>query len=251
MADLGANWRDRRVDGGATRTGYGVSRSIDDYISHGDRVYNDRGPRADFLGGGSDFLRPGLAYEAGLSSGMSLGPGSGLGFGLAGGRSGSFAGGSLGSLDGSSLRAPGGRVADLDIGLGGGSASSGLKNGIARNPERRQDTLPPDASSTLYVDGLPLDCTRREAAHIFRPFIGFKDLRVLHREGKRSGDKVVLCFVEFADARCAATALQALQDYKFDESDKDSYLLRISFARNPGPRGAARDDDYDRHARRR
>lgn len=34
--------------------------------------------------------------------------------------------------------------------------------------------LPPDAASTLYVDGIPADISRREFAHVFRPFDGYK-----------------------------------------------------------------------------
>ena len=36
------------------------------------------------------------------------------------------------------------------------------------------DALPKDASETVFVDNLPEDITRRELAHIFRPFAGFK-----------------------------------------------------------------------------
>lgn len=32
--------------------------------------------------------------------------------------------------------------------------------------------------------------------------------------------------------------------YKFDETDHESYVLRLTFARHPGPRGPARDDPY-------
>lgn len=31
---------------------------------------------------------------------------------------------------------------------------------------RREKSLPPDASSTLFADGLPADCTRREVSRI-------------------------------------------------------------------------------------
>ncbi|ERN04864.1 RNA-binding protein 2 [Amborella trichopoda] len=69
-----------------------------------------------------------------------------------------------------------------------------------------------DESRMLFVDGLPTDCTRREVSHLFRPFIGFKDIKVVHKEPRRAGDKaLVLCFVEFMDAKYAATALDALQ----------------------------------------
>ncbi|CAJ1973558.1 unnamed protein product [Sphenostylis stenocarpa] len=48
--------------------------------------------------------------------------------------------------------------------------------------------------------------------NLFRPFIGYKDIRVVHKEPRRSGDKAMtLCFVEFVDSKCALTALEALQ----------------------------------------
>ncbi|CAH9094318.1 unnamed protein product [Cuscuta epithymum] len=51
---------------------------------------------------------------------------------------------------------------------------------------RPRDTLPlpPDASNTIYVEGLPPDCTRREVAHIFRPFVGYKEVRLVKKESK-------------------------------------------------------------------
>nr|ACF79817.1 unknown [Zea mays] len=67
-------------------------------------------------------------------------------------------------------------------------------------------------SNILFVDCLPTDCTRREVAHLFRCFPGFKDIRVVHKEPRRSGDKAyVLCFVEFENAKFARTPMQALQ----------------------------------------
>jgi hypothetical protein len=38
------------------------------------------------------------------------------------------------------------------------------------------------------------------------------------------GGKVVLCFVEFADARCAATTLEALQG---DQNTQQSSLIHL------------------------
>ncbi|XP_057861022.2 RNA-binding protein 2 isoform X2 [Cryptomeria japonica] len=108
-------------------------------------------------------------------------------------------------------------IASLDPGFGGKSGGSlsyqRPDTQALRDPPRRpDDLLPPDASNTLFVEGLPTDCTRREAAHVFRPFIGFKEVRLVQKEPKRpGGDPLVLCFVDFADARCAATALEALQ----------------------------------------
>lgn len=89
-------------------------------------------------------------------------------------------------------------------------------------------------SSMLFVDGLPRDCTRREVGHLFRPFIGFKDIRVVHKEPRRTGDKaMVLCFVEFDNPTCARTAMDALQGYQFDHKKVDSSVLRIHFAHFP------------------
>ncbi|KAL2651785.1 hypothetical protein R1flu_019913 [Riccia fluitans] len=186
----------------------------------------------DALGGTTDIMGYG-GGAMGTDLAITGGPGMGL--------TGVPGAGSLGTLglgglgEDPALLGPGGRIVGIDVGLGARQGNLGL-NGVTQEPEVLHgglDMLPPDASSTLFVDGLPLDCSRREAAHIFRPFIGFKEVRLVHKDAKR----VVLCFVEFADARCAATALEALQGYKFDETDPDSYALRLSFARHPGPRG--------------
>ncbi|GLU16551.1 hypothetical protein SLE2022_329820 [Rubroshorea leprosula] len=104
-------------------------------------------------------------------------------------------------------------------------------------PARKAASLPPDASNTLYVEGFPPDCTRREVAHIFRPFVGYKEVRLVTRESKhRGGDPIVLCFVDFENPACAATAMSALQGYKMDDLDPDSNYLRLQFSRYPGPR---------------
>ncbi|AQL02128.1 Nuclear speckle RNA-binding protein A [Zea mays] len=102
-------------------------------------------------------------------------------------------------------------------------------------------------SNILFVDCLPTDCTRREVAHLFRCFPGFKDIRVVHKEPRRSGDKAyVLCFVEFENAKFARTPMQALQGYRFDDRKPDDRCLEIHFARFPfalpgAGAGAARD----------
>ncbi|KAK1419409.1 hypothetical protein QVD17_28576 [Tagetes erecta] len=104
-------------------------------------------------------------------------------------------------------------------------------------------SLPHDASNTLFIEGLPSDCSRREVAHIFRPFVGYKEVRLVTKGSRHSsGDPFVLCFVDFESPAEAATAKAALQGYKFDEHDRDSVSLRMQFARNPGLRtgGAAR-----------
>ncbi|KAK9946241.1 hypothetical protein M0R45_011716 [Rubus argutus] len=118
------------------------------------------------------------------------------------------------------------------------SVSSSVPTDIRqeRSASRNADGLPvlKGESNILFVDGLPTDCTRREVGHLFRPFIGFKEIKVVHKEPRRSGDKaMVLCFVEFADPDCALTAMEALQGYKFDDKKPDSLPLRIHFAHFP------------------
>ncbi|KAG2663122.1 hypothetical protein I3843_16G014600 [Carya illinoinensis] len=110
----------------------------------------------------------------------------------------------------------------------------------ATRPGRETQPLPPDASSTLYVEGLPPDSTKREVAHIFRPFVGYKEVRLVTKESKhRGGDPLILCFVDFVNPACAATAMSALQGYKMDDNDPDSSYLRLQFSRNPGPRSGS------------
>ncbi|CAA3003091.1 RNA-binding 1-like isoform X1 [Olea europaea subsp. europaea] len=102
---------------------------------------------------------------------------------------------------------------------------------------RPEISLPPDATSTLFVEGLPANCTRREVSHIFRPFVGYKEARLVTKESRhRGGDPFVLCFVDFLSPAHAAAALNALQGYKFDEHERDSDHLRLQFARHPGAR---------------
>ncbi|KAI4366819.1 hypothetical protein MLD38_022642 [Melastoma candidum] len=118
----------------------------------------------------------------------------------------------------------------------GVSQLPGSDLGMVSRPGLRAP-LPHGATSTLYIEGLPSNSTRREVAHIFRPFMGYKEVRLVTKESKhRGGDPIILCFVDFADPACAATALSALQGYKMDEQDSDSAYLRLQFSRSPGPK---------------
>ena len=87
--------------------------------------------------------------------------------------------------------------------------------------------LPPDASATLYVEGVPADATRREMAHVFRPFEGFRSTRLGAKENVRGP----LCFAEFDDARRASQAKDTLQGYLIDRDAPESGALRVSFAK--------------------
>ena len=84
----------------------------------------------------------------------------------------------------------------------------------------------PKLPATLYVEGISMDATEREVAHLFRPFPAFKALR-LRESGQRR-----LCFVEFTDIKCAHQALAILNDYIFDTTDSGTTTLRISFAKS-------------------
>ncbi|GMP24942.1 hypothetical protein CsSME_00002031 [Camellia sinensis var. sinensis] len=124
------------------------------------------------------------------------------------------------------------------IGIGGSDPAVIAKNRpLGLGDGRPELPLPPDATNTLFVEGLPANCTRREVSHIFRPFVGYKEARLVTKESRHSGgDPLVLCFVDFVSPAHAATAMDALQGYKFDEHDRDSVNLRLQFARYPGAR---------------
>ena len=137
-----------------------------------------------------------------------------------------------------------------------------------RLPVDEHYSLPADASSTLFVEGLPNDCTSREAAHIFRHFRGFKEVRIVNKSkepkkahvGGERGESVVvaLCFVEFDNPKCAATAMACVQGYMLDENDRDSPSLKLQFARSTlkasnrdrNASSFARDQDRDEYRRR-
>lgn len=120
------------------------------------------------------------------------------------------------------------------------SGIGGMDNrAIGFSSGRTEAPLPPDASNTLFVEGLPPNCTRREVSHVFRPFIGFQDVRLVNKESRQpGGDPLLLCFVDFLTPNQAANALDALQGYQFDEHDRESGRLRLQFARFAGPRSS-------------
>jgi len=89
--------------------------------------------------------------------------------------------------------------------------------------------LPPDASATLFVEGVAQDATEREVAHIFRPFPGYQSVRMFQRESRKYPNSTyLLCFVEFDNQYQSTSAMQMLQGYKFDKNDMRG--LRISYA---------------------
>jgi RNA recognition motif-containing protein len=79
-------------------------------------------------------------------------------------------------------------------------------------------SIPKNASNTVYVEGVPTDATEREVAHIFRPFVGFKTVRLIPRE-KRQGERVMLCFADFENTLQTTIVINTLQGYRFDRDD--------------------------------
>jgi len=110
--------------------------------------------------------------------------------------------------------------------------------------------LPSEASSTLYVEGLPDDSTEREVAHIFRPFAGYQSVRILP---KRVDSTVKnghhLCFVDFADKALATHAMEVLQGYRMDKYDRSG--LHITYAKSDRRerRDPPRHEERDRSRR--
>uniref|UniRef100_A0A3Q7HP25 RRM domain-containing protein n=1 Tax=Solanum lycopersicum TaxID=4081 RepID=A0A3Q7HP25_SOLLC len=86
-----------------------------------------------------------------------------------------------------------------------------------------EDILPSNASSTLYVVGLPEDCTTRESA-----ILEVTKKLVYMQPGANT---LILCFVDFLSPLHAAAAMD-----KFDLGKHDSGNLLLQFARNPGAR---------------
>ncbi|PAN25814.1 hypothetical protein PAHAL_4G327600 [Panicum hallii] len=145
-------------------------------------------------------------------------------------------------------RAPGSSLLEEPAVMG---RSSSLGKGAGIPDVERHSPLPnldgpsEDESNILFVDCLPTDCTRREVAHLFRRCSGFKDIRLVHKEPRHSGDKAyVLCFVEFENAKCARTAMDNLQAYRFDDWKPDSPILKIQFATFPFRLPAAQDERH-------
>ena len=59
------------------------------------------------------------------------------------------------------------------------------------------------------MEGVPIDATEREVAHIFRPFPGYLLARLLLKENK-IGKKFYYCFVDFENKIQSTIAMQTL-----------------------------------------
>jgi hypothetical protein len=74
-----------------------------------------------------------------------------------------------------------------------------------------------NATHIVYVEGLPNDASEREVSHIFRPFPGFKSVRLITRE--KNGQKSIICFADFEDISQSTICINTLQGYRFDKND--------------------------------
>jgi RNA recognition motif-containing protein len=79
------------------------------------------------------------------------------------------------------------------------------------------ENLKKNATNIVYVEGIPIDATEREVAHIFRPFPGYKSLRLIQKE--KNGENTYLCFVDFENSYQSTICINTLQGYRFDKSD--------------------------------
>ncbi len=77
--------------------------------------------------------------------------------------------------------------------------------------------LDANATSTVYVEGIPLDATEREVSHIFRPYPGYKGLRLIEKE--KNGKKTYIGFVDFENVIQSTVCINTLQGYRFDKND--------------------------------
>ena len=77
--------------------------------------------------------------------------------------------------------------------------------------------IQPNATSTVYVEGIPLDATEREVAHIFRPYPGFRGLRLIEKE--KNGKKTIICFADFDNIIQSTVCINTLQGYRFEKND--------------------------------
>lgn len=74
-----------------------------------------------------------------------------------------------------------------------------------------------NATHIVYVEGLPNDASEREVSHIFRPFPGYKSVRLITRE--KNGQKSIICFADFEDISQSTICINTLQGYRFDKND--------------------------------
>lgn len=109
--------------------------------------------------------------------------------------------------------------------------------------------VPKDATSCLYIEGIPPDATEREVAHIFRPFPGYMLARLIPRSSK-SGRKYFYCFVDFQTEMQATICMETVQGYRFHKNDsrglKLSYAVPTNKVKRERSRRRSRSGSFDR-----
>lgn len=79
---------------------------------------------------------------------------------------------------------------------------------------------------------MPCNIHEREVAHIFRPFTGYLECRLIPIGRKMGSDaKTHNVFVDFDTREQAAHALGTLQGYKVDLKDPSMGAIRLEFAK--------------------
>ncbi|XP_044393504.1 uncharacterized protein [Triticum aestivum] len=127
------------------------------------------------------------------------------------------------------------RMTGFELEMAGFDESMGLPYGPYINNEMPsvcsyEPHLPSDASNTLHIEGFPPNCTRRELAHIFRPFTGFCAVRLVNTG---YNNRHVIAYADFETPAQAFSAMKSLQGYLFDMHDRYSVKLDLQFL--PGP----------------
>ncbi|CAM9481163.1 unnamed protein product, partial [Chrysoparadoxa australica] len=117
---------------------------------------------------------------------------------------------------------------------GGQAAMAGMGGGMGRSDFLGgggvPTMLPRDASNSLYVEGFSADATERELKHIFRPFFGYRNLRLKVKNDNPALPPKHMAFVEFEGPHQAAVALSAVSEYVMDRQDSSQGTLRVQFA---------------------
>lgn len=119
-----------------------------------------------------------------------------------------------------------------------GIGAEGFQNGFYGGEEAAGQLLAapvtpdqPASNPTLYITGLPADITKRELAHVFRPFLGFLSVRLLRPQGSKQAGVAT-----FDSAENSAHACTTLAGYPMDLDDPTNFLLNLTFARPAQPR---------------
>ena len=87
-----------------------------------------------------------------------------------------------------------------------------------------------NATKIVYVEGIPYGATEREIAHIFRPFPGFQNIRIIPKE--KNGKKTIICFVDFENIIQSTLCIQTLQCYRFDKNDIIGLYFSYGISKN-------------------